>query len=99
MDGTYSEAPVESPKESPPAESPDESVDDANAGEAEILIGKDKLPAGTKPGDTCTFKVSQDSGDEFILEYVKADQEAGPTKENLEATTDRELSALDSQGE
>lgn len=96
MDETYGKAPVEPPKEEP--ETPTESVDEANAGEAEILIGKDKLPSGTKPGDTCTFKVSQDAGDEFILEYVTADAKAGPTKENLEETTDQELSALDSQG-
>ena len=98
MDSTYGEPSVSAPEEAPAAEPPTESVDEANAGEAEILISKDELPSGAKVGDTYTFKVSQDAGDELILEYVKADQEAGPTKENFEATTDRELSAIDSQG-
>jgi len=99
MDSTYGEPSVSAPEEAPAAEPPTESVDEANAEEAEILISKDELPSGAKVGDTYTFKVSQDAGDELILEYVKADQgEVGPTKVNFEATTDRELSAIDSQG-
>ena len=66
----------------------------------EILIAKDKLPAGTKEGATCTFRVVQSTGDEFILEYVKEgeDDTSETMTENPEAVTDRELTALDSQG-
>jgi len=100
MDSSYSGAPVQAPDNAPANAAPKESIDEQNAGAAEILIAKDKLPPGTKEGDTCTFKVSKDVGDEYILEYVKEgqseDEEA--TRENLDATTDKELSALDSQG-
>jgi hypothetical protein len=99
MDSAYSEAPVSPPDKAPAADAPEESVDEENAGEAEILIGKDKLPAGTKEGDTCTFKVSQDVGDEYVLEYVKENGDGTePTNESLEQERDQELSAIDSQG-
>lgn len=98
MDSSYGPSP---PDKAPTNKAPQESVDEQNAGAAEILIGKDKLPPGTKEGDTYTFKVSKDVGDEYILEYVKEEQEEGdePTRENLDATTDKELSALDNQGQ
>ena len=100
MDSSYGNAPVSPPDQSAD-KAPAESVDEQNAGSAEILIGKDKLPAGTRPGDTCTFKVSQDAGDEFILEFVKEgeDETSETMTENPEAVTDRELTALDSQGQ
>ena len=101
MDSSYGNADVSPPEKAPADKAPQESVDEQNAGEAEILIAKDKLPPGTKEGSTCTFKVSKDVGDEFILEYVKDSEEEAsePTKENLDATTDSELSALDNQGQ
>ena len=101
MDSSYGNAPVSPPDKMPADKAPAKSVDEQNAGEAEILIAKDKLPPGTKEGDTCTFKVSKDVGDEYILEYVKDGQEerTEPTRDNLDATTDKELSALDSQGQ
>ena len=97
MDSSYSNAPVSPPDKSPAAKAPAESVDEQNAGAAQILIAKDKLPSGTKPGDTCSFKVSKDVGEDYILEFIKEGQEetAEPTRENLDATTDKELSALD----
>ena len=100
MDSSYGNAPVSPPDKAPADKAPEESVDEQNAGAAEILIGKDKLPSGTKEGDTCTFKVSKDVGDEYILEYVKEDQEEAPepTRDNIEATTESEISALDNQG-
>lgn len=100
MDSSYSDAPVSPPDKAPADAAPKESVDEQNAGAAQILIGKDKLPPGTKEGATCTFKVSKDVGEDFILEYVKEGEEEAsePTKENLDATTDKELSALDTQG-
>ena len=100
MDSSYSNAPVSPPDKSPADKAPQESVDEQNAGQAQILIAKDKLPSGTKPGDTCTFKVSKDVGEDYILEYIKEGQEetTEPTRENLDATTDKELSALDNQG-
>ena len=99
MDSSYSNAPVSPPDQSAD-KAPAESVDEQNAGAAEILIAKDKLPAGTKEGATCTFRVVQSTGDEFILEYVKEgeDDTSEKTTENPEAVTDRELTALDSQG-
>jgi hypothetical protein len=97
MDSSYGNAPVSPPDKAPADKAPAESIDEQNAGQAQILISKDKLPSGTKPGDTCTFKVSKDVGEDYILEYIKEDQEeaAEPTRENLDATTDKELSALD----
>lgn len=98
--GTYGNAPVSPPDNAPADKGPPESVDEENAGSAEILIAKDKLPPGTKEGDTCTFKVSKDVGDELILEYVKEGQEetGEPTRDNMDVTTEREISALDAQG-
>ena len=97
MDSSYGNEPV-----SPPDKAPKESVDEQNASEAQILIAKDQLPASTKEGDTCTFKVAKDTGGEFILEYVKeeksGEEAAEPSRDNFDATTDKELSALDNQG-
>ena len=100
MDSSYGNDPVSPPDKAPAAKAPQESVDEQNAGAAQILIAKEKLPPGTKEGDTCTFKVSKDVGDEYILDYVKEGQEEAPetTKDNLDVTTESELSALDSQG-
>lgn len=98
--GTYGNAPVSPPDNAPDDKAPKESVDEQNAGAAEILIAKDKLPPGTKEGDTCTFKVSKDVGDEYILEYVKEGQEedSEPTRDNFDSTTESEISALDQKG-
>jgi hypothetical protein len=96
MDSSYGPSP---PVKAPAEKAPEQSVDEQNAGAAEILIAKDKLPPGTKEGATCTFKVVQSTGDEFILEHVK-DGEGNTSEtsnENPEETTDRELTALDSQ--
>ena len=100
MDSAYGNAPVSPPDKTPADKAPEESVDEQNAGAAEILIAKDKLPEGTKEGDTCTFKVSKDVGDEFILTNVKEGEEEAqePTRENVDAKTDSELTALDNQG-
>lgn len=105
MDGSYSSAPVRPPgegsgEESPGAEKP-KSVDEENAEEAQILVNKSELPPGTKEGDTCTFEVVQDHGDEFSLRYVKEDEESregSKTSENLDADTASEISALDQKG-
>jgi hypothetical protein len=98
MDSSYGPSP---PDEAPVAKDPAESVDEQNAGAAQILIAKEKLPSGTKEGDTFTFKVSKDVGDEYILDYVNEGQQETnePTRDNLDATTDKELSALDTQGD
>jgi hypothetical protein len=101
MDSSYGNAPVSPPDNAPADKAPPESVDEQNAGSAEILIAKDKLPPGTKEGDTCTFKVSKDAGDELILEYVKEGQEEASeptTRDNMDATTEGEISALDAKG-
>jgi hypothetical protein len=78
-----------------------QSVDEENSEGAEILIAKNKLPEGTKEGDTCMFKVSKDVGDEMILKYVKNDQEeqGEKTNDNLNSTTENEISALDQGGQ
>lgn len=84
-----SKAPVESPEsESKSAES----VDEENAGASEILIDKSKLPEGTKVGETCTFRVAQDFGDEVSLEYVKEGEETETEEPGSEVG--KELSAL-----
>ncbi len=100
MDSSYSNAPVSPPDKAPADSAPKQSIDEQNAGAAQILIAKEKLPPGTKEGDTCTFKVSKDVGDEYILDYVKEGQEEASetTKDNLDATTESELSALDQKG-
>lgn len=99
MDGSYGNTPAAPPDAQPGADET-KSVDEQNAGEAAILIAKDKLPPGTKVGDTCTFKASKEVGDEFILEYVKdGKEETGePTNDSVTSKTESELSALDTQG-
>lgn len=100
MDSSYRSTPVQPPDKSPADKAPQESVDQENAGQSEILVSKKELPPGTKEGDTCTFRVSKDVGEDYILEYVKeSEAEASETTDNnFDATTDKELSALDSQG-
>lgn len=94
MDSSYGKTPVQ-----PPDKAPEQSVDEQNAGETQILVSKKELPAGTKEGDVYSFKVSKDTGDEFILELVKEGQEeSGETTDNNFDATDKELSALDNQG-
>jgi hypothetical protein len=97
MDSSYGKTPVQPPDKAPADKAPEQSVDEQNAGETQILVSKKELPAGTKEGDVCSFKVSKDTGDEFILEYVKEGQEESgeTTDNNFDATTDKELSALD----
>ena len=100
MDSSYSSSPVSPPDKSPANEAPAESVDEQNSGAAQILIAKKELPAGAKEGDVFTFKARKDFGEDMSLELVKEGQEEAsePTKDNLDATTESELSALDSQG-
>jgi hypothetical protein len=101
MDSSYSNAPVTAPDQPPADKSPKESVDEQNAGAAQILVAKKELPPGTKEGDTCTFTVQKDFGDEFSLEYVKEGQEEAteqPTRDNMDTTTANEISALDQKG-
>ena len=99
MDSYGAGPPVEAPPEKPESESPEtESVDEENAGSSEILIGKDQIP-GKKVGDTCTFKISKDVGDEFILTSVKETEPAeGTTNDEMSATTESEISAMDAEG-
>lgn len=90
MDESYA-APSQAPKK--PA--PQESVDEMNAGAAEILVAKNKLPAGTKEGDTVSFRVSRDYGDELSLEPVSSPKEAEPQEP---MSVERgELEALDTE--
>lgn len=94
MDSSYGGGAVTAPDDE--GTSPPESVDEENAGATEILIAKNKLPSGTKEGDTCTFRVTKDYGDEFSLEYVK-ESASEPTEEPM-STEGQELSALSEEG-
>jgi hypothetical protein len=51
-----------------------------------------------KEGDTCTFKVTKDFGDEFSLEYVKEpESKAGAgTDENM-ASVSEDFAAMDQE--
>lgn len=85
----------------PPGETPSqetETVDEENANTAEILVAKNQLPSGTKEGDTCTFRVKKDFGDEFSLEYVKSGEESSEPEEPM-AQERQELTALSGEGE
>lgn len=100
MDGSYGNAPVTPPDKSAPAAEDTQSVDEQNSGASEILISKDKLPSSTKEGDTCTFKVVKDFGDEVSLEYVKAGREetGAQTSDNLNAETESDFSEMAEEG-
>ena len=82
MDSSYgASAPVKPPGEE--GETPHtekESVDEENAGAGGILVSKHELPEGTKEGDTCTFRVLKDFGDEVSLEYVEEGAGEKPTE-------------------
>ena len=93
MDGSYgAEAPLAKPEEaSAPAE---QSVDEEAAGAAEILIEKTKLPAGIKEGETVTFKVKKDFGDEVSLEMSAAASEETEEPEEPMSAEEGELTAL-----
>ena len=100
LDGSYGNVPVTPPGDTAAPAEDTQSVDEQNAGATEILIAKDKLPSGTKEGDTCTFKVTKDFGDEVSLEYVNEGKENSreQTSDNMASTTERELSAMDAEG-
>jgi len=100
MDGSYGNAPVTPPDNAPADKAPAESVDEENAGAAQILVAKKELPPGTKEGDTCTFKVKKDFGDECSLEYVKDEEspDEETTRDEMDMTTENEISALDQKG-
>ena len=93
MDSSYGA--VTPPEKAAEPKGESQSVDEANAGASEVLIAKDKLPTGIKEGDTCTFKVTKDFGDELSLEYVKETNEEQTETETPEATTESEIAALD----
>lgn len=88
MDSGYA-APVK-----PPAEATPQSVDEENAGATEILVSKSQLPSGSKEGDTLTFKIAKDYGDEVSLELAE-ETPPGETQEDLSATAAKEIAALD----
>lgn len=94
MDSSYGSEPAVTPPEKP-AETA--SVDEENAGASEILVSKGQLPSGTKEGDTCTFRVTKDYGDEFSLEYVSESAEE-TTEEEPMSTARQEIAALDTEG-
>lgn len=98
MDESYASAPVSAPDSS---SSQADTVDEENAGAAEILVSKDKLPEGTKEGDVCSFKVTKDFGDEVSLEYVDESEpeETEPTTASPEDQAASEISALDTGAE
>jgi hypothetical protein len=105
MDASYGAGPVSKPGDDTSPAQPElgkneggegkQSVDEENAENAQILIPKKELPEGTKPGDICSFKVSEDHGEEFSLEYVK---DEAPDKSNMEDNTGAEIAALDQKG-
>lgn len=97
MESTYGEGSPETPPDETETESPPESIDEENAERAEILIAKSQLPAGTKEGDTCTFRVVKDLGDEFSLKYVKEGE--GQTAQEPMSEVSQELTALSDEGE
>lgn len=98
MDSSYGgEAAAVTPPDKAPAET--ESVDEENAGAAEILVEKSKLPAGTKEGDTCTFRVVKDFGNEVSLEYVEeGGEEEAEAPETTTGNEAAELTALSEEG-
>lgn len=91
MDASYGGDTADTPAEKT-APDETESVDEANAGATEILIEKTKIP-GKKEGDTCTFKVVKDFGDELSLEYVK--EETKEPTEDMSANMESDMAAMD----
>ena len=98
MDDSYSAAPPVKPPAEKPAEQP-ASIDEENAAQADLLVEKAKLPPNVKAGDTCTFRVTKDFGDEVALQFVSPGEEA-PTEEAAEETpsTEQDMAALDKEG-
>lgn len=80
MDSLYSEE---------DSQAPDQQDQDQESGE--VVVPKDSLPAGVKPGDTLTFEVSADLKDEISLRLVS---DNGGNKDS----SAQEIEALD-QGE
>lgn len=60
----------------PMGEAKPESVDQENDEHKEIVVDKSVTGEGKKVGDTCVFKITNDYGEEFSLEYV----EEGPSE-------------------
>lgn len=92
MDESYAGKAVAEPKKSESAE-PEGEADEDGESASEILVDKNKLPKGAKEGDTCTFRIRKDFGDEVSLEPVA---ESEPAAEPM--TTERdEIAALDTE--
>lgn len=91
LDEDYRNAPVTEPET--PAEG-QASVDDEAAETAEILVSKSKLPGEVKEGQTVTFRVKKDFGDEVSLEVAAAAPEAGMDEEEPLSVEGSELAAL-----
>lgn len=90
LDSSYSEDAVAGAPDTPEVEPP-KSVDEENYDNAELLIPKGTL----KEGDTVTFRVAKDFGDEVSLERVT--EPTSPTNDNLNETAATEISALDTE--
>jgi hypothetical protein len=87
MDGLYGEGGG--------AAKPAESVDQENQeGGKETVIAKTILPPDTKEGDTCTFQITKDYGDEFGLKYLSKTS-GSPAEGGTAEADNKELEGLD----
>jgi hypothetical protein len=84
---------------SAPAAEPKPTVDEENAQNADILIAKADLPKGCKEGDTYTFRVVKDFGDEASLELVEGNEPESETTEEPMDVADRELTAMSEESD
>lgn len=94
MDASYAGAgPAMAEGEGGGEKAPAQSVDEEAAQGGDILIDKSKLPPGCKEGDTYTFRITKEYGDEVALELVKDNEPAAGDEEPMSQEAS-ELAAL-----
>lgn len=66
--------------------------DQGESGEESTVIPKTAVPTGTKVGDTITFRVTEDYGDEFGLAPVSGNKSSD---NSMMANSNSEIAAMD----
>ena len=78
-------------------ESEDTETESEGEDDSQTLISKEILPDGCKPGDTYTFKVVSDYGDEVGVKLVEKEDETD--EDETKSEEDSEIESMDEEGE
>lgn len=74
---------------------PDDQAPESGEDDSQTLISKDILPKGCKEGDSYTFKVVSDFGDEVGVKLVEDNEK---TETETPSTDEAEIDSMDKEG-